>query len=219
MRLHRRAVLAAAVLAALVVAAGCTDHPVASPVVEVAGVEPRVGREVVLEHASTTTTTTAPPTTTTTAPPAPPPAPKIQAVRRAPAPPPPPAPAPPAPNASDEARALQLLNGERSKAGLAPLQLSGGIRSVARSWSTHMAGSGLAHNPDVSGDLRRAGVSGWSTAGENVGYGRSVDSVHGMFMGSPAHRDNILSSAFTHVGIGVVHAGGKVWVTMDFVGY
>ena len=120
---------------------------------------------------------------------------------------------------SDEARALQLVNSERAEAGVAPLQLSGGARSVARTWSAHMAGSGLDHNPDLSGDLQRAGVTGWRSIGENVGEGGSVDQVHSMFMGSGGHRSNILGSGFSQVGIGVVRAGGKVWVTMDFVGY
>ncbi|MEQ1787014.1 MAG: CAP domain-containing protein, partial [Acidimicrobiales bacterium] len=110
-------------------------------------------------------------------------------------------------------------NQDRAAAGLAPLQMSGGARSVARAWSGYMAGNGMAHNPDLSGDLARAGVSGWSTIGENVGYGSSVDHVHGMFMGSGGHRANILKAAYSQVGIGVVRSGGTVWVTLDFVGY
>lgn len=81
-----------------------------------------------------------------------------------------------------------------------------------------MAGTGLAHNPDLGGDLARAGVTSWSTIGENVGYGGSVDQIHGMFMGSAGHRANILKGAYSHVGIGVVRSGGTVWITLDFVG-
>jgi uncharacterized protein YkwD len=207
----------AAVVAMGLAGCGGGESEAATPIGPVSDGE-RVGREGVLELASTTTT--APPTTTTsTTTPPPAPAPRVVTARRAapaPAPPPPP---PPAPSISDEGRALQLVNGERSKRGLAPLQLSAGARSVARAWSSHMAASGLAHNPDLAGDLRRAGVTGWSSYGENVGYSTSVDGVHALFMGSGGHRQNILSTSFTHVGIGVVRAGGKVWVTMDFVGY
>jgi uncharacterized protein YkwD len=222
LRLPRSRLVPAAALLVLLTFAGtaCGDRPTASPVAPVSEVDERVDRDGVFE-VSTTTTTTAPPTTTTTAPPAPPPT--IQAIRRAPTPPPAPVapPPPPAavPDANDEARALQLVNGERAKAGVAPLQVNGGARSVARAWSIHMADSGLAHNPDLSGDLQRAGVSGWRTCGENVGYSRSVDEVHSMFMNSSGHRQNILNPAFSQVGIGVVHAGGRVWVTMDLIGY
>jgi uncharacterized protein YkwD len=82
-----------------------------------------------------------------------------------------------------------------------------------------MSGSGLAHNPDLDGDLQRAGVTGWTSYGENVGYGGSVDQVHALFMGSSGHRANILNPSYSRAGIGVVHSGGKVWVTIDFVGY
>jgi uncharacterized protein YkwD len=165
-----------------------------------------------------TTTAAPPPSTTVTAPPPPP----TTAPPPPPAPPPTAAPAPPPPppsNGGDEARALQLVNSERAKAGVAPLQLSTGARSVARAWSGYMAGHGMSHNPDLSGDLARAGVTGWSTIGENVGYGGSVDYVHSLFMGSGGHRANILKASYTHVGIGVVRSGSKVWITMDFVGY
>ncbi len=82
-----------------------------------------------------------------------------------------------------------------------------------------MSGSGLAHNPDVGGALRRAGVTGWTSWAENVGYGGSVEQVHSLFMGSSGHRTNILNPTYSQVGIGVVRAGGRVWVTIDFVGY
>jgi uncharacterized protein YkwD len=177
--------------------------------------------DLLLASTAVTTTTTVPPTTTTAPPPPAPPSPApapapVPAPAPAPAPAPPP---PPAPDVNDEARALQLVNGERAKAGLAPLQLSGGATSVARTWAINMAGSGLSHNPDLSGDLQRAGVTGWASCGENVGYGGSVDQVHALFMGSQGHRDNILNGGYSQVGIGVVRSGGKVWVTMDLVGY
>ena len=215
--LRQSVVLAAAALLLAGPLSGCTETSSASPTPEVETPDERVW----LDELPTTTTTTVPPTTTTTAAPPPPtttaPPPPPTPPAPAPAPPPPPPP-PPAADGSDESRALQLVNNERANAGVAPLQLSVGARSVARSWSGHMAGSGLAHNPDLAGDLQRAGVSGWSTCGENVGYGASVDRVHALFMGSDGHRANILSSAFSQVGIGVVHYGGNTWVTMDFVG-
>ncbi len=82
-----------------------------------------------------------------------------------------------------------------------------------------MAGEGMAHNPDLAGDMERAGVVGWRSIGENVGYGGSVDQVHSMFMASGTHRATILSGSYSEVGIGVVVSGGVVWITMDFVGW
>jgi len=82
-----------------------------------------------------------------------------------------------------------------------------------------MAGHGLSHNPNLSADLGRAGVTGWRAIGENVGYNGSVDRAHAAFMASQGHRDNILNAGYSHVGIGVVRSGSTVWITMNFVGY
>jgi uncharacterized protein YkwD len=82
-----------------------------------------------------------------------------------------------------------------------------------------MAGSGLGHNPDLGGDLERAGITSWRSCGENVGYGGDVNQVHAAFMASASHRANILNPAYSQVGIGVVHSGERVWVTIDFVGF
>jgi uncharacterized protein YkwD len=219
-------IVAAPTLVLLLAACGGTspDLEAAAP----ADVPPVALRQ--LPEASTTTTapptttTTAPPATTTTAPP-PPPAAKqaapppatapVVAAAAAPAPPPPPP--PPAAAPGGEGRVLQLVNGERAGAGVPALRVNGGAASVARAWSAHMAQSGMAHNPDLGGDLDRAGVA-WRTIAENVGYGSSVDQVHSMFMSSGGHRGNILSGAYNQVGIGVAQSGGRVWVTIVFVG-
>lgn len=121
--------------------------------------------------------------------------------------------------ADSEARALQLLNSERQRNGLPALALNGGARSVARSWSSYMATHSLGHNPNLARDLERAGVTGWRTIKENVGYGSSADEIHSMLMSSGGHRNIMLSSEVSEVGIGVVSSGGTLWLTMDFIGY
>ncbi|MFL6206638.1 MAG: CAP domain-containing protein [Acidimicrobiales bacterium] len=216
--IRRHPAAVASILVFALAATGCGGRPAASPAAtptEDARVAvARDHRSVVA--APTTTTTTAPATTTTTAAPAP--APPVATVRRASAPVAAP-PAPAVPDPTGEARALQLVNAERAQAGVPPLQLNTAARSVARTWSEHMAAGGLSHNPDLSGDLNRAGVTGWTTCGENVGYSEDVDGVHALFMASPGHRAHMLDPAFLQVGIGVVHAAGKTWVTMDLVAY
>ena len=220
MRLPR--IVAAPTLLLLLAACGGTtpDLDAAAP----ADVPPVALRQLAEPTATTTTvppttttvaptTTTAPPPPPTTEPPAPPPPAAPQVVAAAAPAPPPPAPAAP----GGESRVLQLLNGERANAGVPALRVSGGAASVARAWSAHMARNGMAHNPDLGGDLDRAGVA-WSTIAENVGYGSSVDQVHSMFMSSGGHRANMLSGAYSQVGIGVVQSGGQVWVTIIFVG-
>lgn len=84
-----------------------------------------------------------------------------------------------------------------------------------------MAGSGtLGHNPSYSAQI----PAGARASGENVGYaGGFADNaatIHSGWMDSPGHRENILRSSFTQVGIGfVVDANGTAWATQVFAGY
>jgi uncharacterized protein YkwD len=222
------------VLAGLLALAACgapsddAPEPVAAAAV---GVERNAGDERRAARPTTTTTTAAPTTTTTAAPPPPPttvapappptaaPGPAPAAAAPAPAPAPPPAAAPVA-DPGAEAQLLDLVNRERAAAGLPALRRSGGAAGLAREWAGVMGREQrMRHHPDLSGGLAAHGVTGWRRISENVGYGASAGQVHTMFMGSAGHRANILDPAVSEVGIGVVSAGGKVWVVLDFVGY
>lgn len=113
---------------------------------------------------------------------------------------------------SDEARAAELLEGSRRKAGLPALAGCAELDAVARAWSRSMGSSGrLGHNPGV-----RNQIGAWSAWAENVGYAGSVDAVHEALMGSAGHRANMLSDGFTQVGIGVAVAGSRTWITQVF---
>lgn len=91
-----------------------------------------------------------------------------------------------------------------------------GARRIARKWSTTMAAQGqLSHNPDLVTQLEEH-FSDFNRAGENVGRGNDPREIHLSFMDSPGHRANILG-AFRYTGVGVVHSGGRMWVTVDFV--
>lgn len=121
--------------------------------------------------------------------------------------------------ASSEDTVLSMLNTERARAGIPALTASSGAAVAAEEWSAQMASTNqLAHNPDLAGSLAAHGVNDWSTAGENVGYGSSVEEVHQRFMASSAHRANILNPSFRQAGVGVVAVNGTTWVTIVFLG-
>jgi hypothetical protein len=112
----------------------------------------------------------------------------------------------------DEAQFFAFLNGVRAKNGVPPLATDGQLINVARGWSAQMAGAGaLSHNPDLGSQ-----VTNWRTLGENVGTGGDVTSVEAALEASPHHFQNMVDPAFQYVGIGVVEAGGAIWVTEDF---
>ena len=106
------------------------------------------------------------------------------------------------------------MNSERLLQGINKLQLDPELSRAARKHTQEMwTQDELHHTP--SDKLRRR-VTNWTVLGENVGVGGTVSSLHDAFMNSPAHKDNILYSAFRHVGIGVAKKNGRMWVTVIF---
>ncbi len=115
-----------------------------------------------------------------------------------------------APLASPEQAEHQLLasvNRARAAAGLPALIWDDAVAAVARGYSNEMRRTQIVgHVSPTSGSfsdrLRSARIRA-AQAYENVGRAQSADAVHQGLMDSPGHRATILSSAVTHVGIGV----------------
>ncbi|PLS75286.1 MAG: hypothetical protein CYG61_08225 [Actinobacteria bacterium] len=162
--------------------------------------------------------------TPTTAPapaPAPPPVltvPSLPSVTVAP-PPPPPAQAP-LPRSVPEAaqRLLDLVNGERAKAGLGRLTTRGDVVAVALDHSNRMAVAGqIFHNDSYFSDAVRKLLNS-QARGENVAQNSSIDDTHTRLMNSPGHRANILDPRFSVAGFAVLQAGdGRYFTTQNFL--
>jgi hypothetical protein len=125
---------------------------------------------------------------------------------------------PSAANAADsgvEAQFVAQINSVRASVGLAPVQMYGELRSVARDWSDQMAANGgISHNPNLGGQVS----GGWSKLGENVGVGWDVSGLMSAFVASPAHYRNIVDPTFNYIGVGVTYDGeGRIYTTHDFM--
>lgn len=121
----------------------------------------------------------------------------------------------PAEAASAEAqRLLSLLNGARSRSGLAPISFDPTLNSIAQGHAQRMASQGkIFHNGSYP-----SGAGSYQSYGENVGSSSgNIDDVHRAFMNSATHRANILKPAFNLVGIGVARYAGGVMVVQDFI--
>lgn len=110
-----------------------------------------------------------------------------------------------------EERMLALVNNERAKVGLRPLEMDPKLRVLAREHSEEMFRLGyFAHDSPVSGSpfdrMNKAGVK-YFIAGENLAYAQNVDLAHNGLMNSPDHRENVLTGEFGKVGLGVVDGG------------
>jgi len=125
-----------------------------------------------------------------------------------------------APDPAAEQQMFDLVNEERTNAGLKPLVWDDRLLPIARQHSEEMFKlKYFSHQSPVSGSpfdrLKAANVT-YAKAGENLAYAQSVTIAHRGLMDSPAHRANILDTTFTRVAIGVVYAGsyGRMFTQM-----
>lgn len=124
-----------------------------------------------------------------------------------------------------ELQVLELVNEERAKYGLKPLEWDNALANVARAHSNDMANRGFfAHNnPDGETPFDRINAAGinYRSAGENIAAGqKSPQEVVNAWMNSEGHRANILNSSYTKLGVGFVttNNGYKTYWTQNFIG-
>ena len=105
-------------------------------------------------------------------------------------------------------RLFELINEERTRAGLGALMFDLPLAQVAMNHSEDMrANNFVSHVSPTTGSTEdRLNAAGIVTgmAAENVGKGYTPDEIHQGFMDSPGHREAILLPDVTHVGVGVV---------------
>ena len=105
-----------------------------------------------------------------------------------------------------EQNAWNLLNADRAANGLPALPLDAELSAIARKKSEDMRDQGyFSHTSPTS-------------VGENIAHHATVEKAQAAFLSSSGHRQNMMSSSWTKVGIGVCFdANGFVYVTQLFV--
>jgi uncharacterized protein YkwD len=110
-----------------------------------------------------------------------------------------------------EARLLSRINAARADRGLAALRPDRALSAYAHRHAAAMARRGwLVHTRSFSA------MCCWRAIGENIAYDRTVRRAHRALMRSPAHRANILDPTYRQVGVGIVRAHGRLWITQVF---
>ncbi len=117
----------------------------------------------------------------------------------------------------DDAEALsRMLGAARAGESLPPLTRSTALDALCAAHVARMTRTGrVAHDAGDGDPALRAETAGLRphAVGENVARARSVATAHRALWASPSHRANILSPAFTHVGIAAARSeGGDVFV-------
>lgn len=127
------------------------------------------------------------------------------------------------PLASYETEVIRLTNLERTKRGLPALTTNWQLSRIARYKSQDMINKNyFAHNSPTYGSpftmMQSFGLK-FSAAGENIAYGqRSPQEVVTAWMNSPGHRANILSTAYTQIGVGAAKkSDGTLFWTQHFI--
>lgn len=120
-----------------------------------------------------------------------------------------------------ENRVIALVNAERAKAGLQPLKANWELSRIARYKSQDMIDKGyFSHTSPTYGSpftmIQSFGIK-FSAAGENIAMGQQTpEQVMAAWMNSPGHRSNILSPAYSEIGVGLAKSPSGVcyWTQM-----
>ena len=123
---------------------------------------------------------------------------------------------------SAEATLWQLLNGDRVNNGLPPLTQHSTLVSLARWRSQDMVARDYFSHTILGTSYQvyhwfDSNHLSWVSGGENIGWNNGysdTDSpvqINQGFMNSPGHRANILTTNWTHGGVGAYGADGVTW--------
>lgn len=124
---------------------------------------------------------------------------------------------------SYEQQVFELVNKERSARGLGTLTYNSEVARCARFKSEDMIDKGyFSHTSPTYGSpfnmMEDFGIR-FSNGGENIAYGqRTAAEVMNSWMNSAGHKANILSAAYTQMGVGVAKASnGTLYWTQLFI--
>ena len=121
----------------------------------------------------------------------------------------------------------QKVNEERAKIGISQLSYNSTMEKYARIKSKDMGDNNYFSHEDLSRKLitekmKQDGVS-YKAWGENIAYIGGVSDANKLaeqfmtnWMNSSGHRENILSTNFESIGIGVYKSGNRVYATQEF---
>jgi uncharacterized protein YkwD len=116
-----------------------------------------------------------------------------------------------------EVRLLELVNADRARHGLPPVELDLDLLDIARERAAAQLTDGPLSHHDPDGELavvrrlRSLGVR-YRLVGENLARftgpeGSAPVTIEEGFMRSPPHRENILEPAFTRLAVGLARDG------------
>ncbi|WP_263353440.1 CAP domain-containing protein [Acidicapsa acidisoli] len=121
---------------------------------------------------------------------------------------------------TDERRLVDLTNEARAQAGLKPVVWDANLAAAAHAHAVLMAEQGqISHRYSGEADLpERAASAGahFSVIAENIAGGTSPEQIHGAWMVSRLHHDNLMNVNIDHIGVALIAARGTLYAVVDF---
>jgi hypothetical protein len=115
--------------------------------------------------------------------------------------------------ADDSTGVVADVNTVRSSRGLQPLAVHPELELKAQAWAAHMAATGSLDHSTLTDGI----TADWRWLGENVAIAMTVDQAQRTLVASPVHFANMVDPDFTDIGVGVVGAGGRVYLVQEFM--
>lgn len=114
---------------------------------------------------------------------------------------------------------VDLVNKERAKAGLEPLEVADDLNGYAYIRSTEITKIFNHQRPDGSNPLDTVLQYGYMSAGENIARGQSSpQAVVTAWMNSPMHKANILNAGYSYIGVGCYRENNEYFWVQIFGG-
>ena len=115
-------------------------------------------------------------------------------------------------------RIFSLLNRERARHGLRPLQRGQCATDWAERWSSTLASSERLRHQSLRPIMKKCGAR---LVAENIAYGNvSAEELMKKWMSSRPHRANILNPKLGYVGVGAARGRNGHWYAVqDFLGF
>jgi uncharacterized protein YkwD len=111
---------------------------------------------------------------------------------------------------------FELLNGMRARHQLPTFRMNASLSGDAQTHTRRMVDrNSLFHTTDLARLCTSYGASVW---GEAIGYADTLRRILQLWMASPTHHALLVDRRFRRAGIGVLHARGWFWVTLDLYG-
>lgn len=120
----------------------------------------------------------------------------------------------------DEQETINLVNAQRTAAGLSALKVDNELQNVAKTKAQDMVNNNyFSHTSPTYGSpfdmMKKFGIT-YKSAGENIAGNSSNSGAVNAWMNSEGHKANILNTSYNYTGLAVVSSSkyGKIYVQM-----